>query len=191
MNKLQVDIKTLFELKLNFDSYLVLYCLYKKNTDLLIKYVRECGSIPTETFKQLKEKGYILMEDENADNIYISNISLTIKSRELLGNKQIGAEDSFDEFRTHYPKIYKVGSKVKRRLQGNIPKCRELYKELLKEVSHETLCKCADLYKAEQISSNGGEFCQMLETWLRQRTYEQYLDDLNKDPKEGGFVDVI
>ena len=88
-------------------------------------------------------------------------------------------EKQFGEFRKCYPLSVKSGNQV-RRLQGNLKRCRQLYEKVLMETTHEILCKCAELYTQEKYRTNSQMYIQNLETWLHQRNYEQYLEDIDK-----------
>ena len=48
------------------------------------------------------------------------------------------------------------------------------------ETTHEILCECAKLYTQEKFKTGNQIYMQNLETWLNQRNYEQYLDDIGK-----------
>jgi len=198
MNKLtfEVDINTLIENKLGFEAYFVLYCLYTNDEELSSAYINNCKKIPTEVFTKLENDGYITV-NTNDGKIYFTLLSLTAKGESLLSNrKPLQAENQFEEFRTHYPSSVKVpGKSVPRRLHSDLARCRKLYRNLMMETTHDILCKAADLYYEEKIKSGSTMYMQELATWLHQKNYQQYLEDINKTSnftsKPPSFTDDI
>lgn len=162
--------------KLSTDKYLILYCLNTNNKELLTNYVTECNSIDTVIFKQLEQEGYISIKNRPDGLIYYELLSVKEKGKLAFVNTVSPLPaGNFEDFRKFYPsKVSKSG----RRLQGNLARCRKLYTELLMETSHDILCKCAKAYHNEKLRSNSEEYMQNLETWLHQRNYQQYLEDL-------------
>ena len=58
------------------------------------------------------------------------------------------------------------------------------------ETTHDILCKTAQLYTQEQFKS-GQIYMQSLETWLFQKNYTQFLQDLDKQIEKADFTDDI
>lgn len=183
MNKLtfEVDIYTLLESKLGFEAYFVLYCLYTNDEELISSYTSNCKKIQTEVFTKLETDGYITI-NTNDGKIYFKLLSLTTRGKSLFDNRNPHKVDSqFEEFRTHYPSSVKVpGKTVPRRLHSDLARCKKLYKNLMVETTHDILCKAADLYYQEKIKSGSTMYMQELATWLHQKNYQQYLEDINK-----------
>lgn len=195
MSKFEVSINTLIKVKLSFEEYFVLYCIAKNDKDLLLSYNEHCNLIGIEVYNSLSEDGYINILQDDTGDVKFTKLSLTKEGKYLFeASNTIGPlADSvlFDEFRNNYPSSVREGRKI-RRLHGNIKKCRYLYNELLTEVSHEVLCKCARLYHRELKDGGQEMFMQSLETWLRQKNYLQYVDDVEETKSEGGdfFHDI-
>ncbi len=53
MTKYEVNINTLLDLGLGFEAHFLLYCLYNKDNNQLLTYIKQCKKINTEVFKQL------------------------------------------------------------------------------------------------------------------------------------------
>lgn len=190
MTKYEVNIKDLLTLRLGFEEHFILYCLYKKDKKLITSYTNECKKINTEIFKKLATEGYLLINNQKDSNIHFEYLSLEEKGRLLFDNSDIGGCSSthFEEFRNNYPSSTKGG----RRLHSDLSRCRKLYKEITKEISHEVLCKCARLYVQEKKKTNSEDFIQSLPTWLHQHNYEQYIDDVETDIQQDNYnFDII
>lgn len=203
MIECQIDIKTLISLKLSFEAYFVLYCLYKKNNKLMLAYIVNCKKVNTEIFKGLETNKYLTINYRKDDaNIYFDNLTLTEKGKlifvSMSDDQFIEASlgdnmtKPFEDFRNNYPKTIKKNGKTIRQLHSNLKRCKVLYKTIIEnEISHEDLCKCARLYIKEKRDSNSEEYIQMLQTWLHERNYEAYLNEKEQIEGSGGFVDDI
>jgi hypothetical protein len=183
MNQLnfEVNINTLIEKKIGFEAYFVLYCLYTNDPVLLSSYIVNCKKLPTELYEKLSVDGYVTYTMKDG-KIFFELLSLTALGKSLFANRNPKEADSqFDDFRKHYPSSVKVpGRTVPRRLHSDLARCRKLYKALMMETTHEILCKAADLYHYEKQKANSEHFMQDLATWLHQKNYQQYLEDINK-----------
>lgn len=187
MTKHVIDIKAVVSLKLGFEAYFVLLCVYEKNNDLMMDYVSNCKKINTEIFNELTTQGYITISYlKNNPNIFLERISLTDKGKlifESQNNHPIGCSSeqsmvkNFDDFRNNFPKSVKIG-KVSRQLHTDLKRCKKLYNEIIDEgILHEDLCRCARLYIKEKVESQSEKYIQLLATWLHQRNYEAYIDE--------------
>lgn len=176
-----IDINTLIKQKLGFEAYFILHCISTNDEDLMLSYIQNCKQINTDIFKQLQKDGLINIEENKEGKIYFKLLSLTNNSleRSFGPTPTIDLEKQFGEFRAFYPSNVKQGLTT-RRLHGNLSKCKKLYEKLLMETTHEILCKCADLYTQEKFKTGNQIYMQNLETWLNQKNYEQYLDDIKK-----------
>lgn len=176
-----VDINRLIELKLGFEEYFIIHCISTNNEQLILSYVKNCKFIDTSVFKKLEADGYIRIKTTPNGVINFRLLSLAEKSESILCDRAaiLDLEKQFGEFRKCYPLSVQAGKQV-RRLQGNLKRCKQLYDKLLMETTHEILCKCAELYTQEKYKTNSQMYMQNLETWLHQRNYEQYLEDINK-----------
>lgn len=177
MNELKINIDTLIKLKIGFEEYFVLYCLYLKNKELIVSYASGCNKISTDVFLKLESLNLIKIDKyKNDDKIYYELLSLTQIGQAALRPEFPNIEKgNFDEFRTFYPKRVKSGFAT-RPLHGNLKRCKSLYDKLLMETSHDILCKCAKAYHNEKIKSGSESYMQNLETWLNQKNYLDYLD---------------
>lgn len=181
-------IEKIVNLNISFESFFVLYCLFHNNKTLIHQYVTKCKKINTEIFKSLESDGYLLINDpEQINKITFELLSLTEKGFDLVKSIDVNSDSNshssvsnFEGFRKFYPTLVKDGLK-ERRLQGNVKRCKILYDKLLVETTHDILCKCAEIYKNKYIKSGDQIYMQNLETWLNQRTYELYLEDVEKE----------
>ena len=186
-----ININKIIDLKLGFESYFILYCIYYKLDKLMISYINQCKKINTEIFQELVNKELIIINTTDLNKIYFELLSLTAKGAEIMQSTEtstiysqvtnvLKAENNFESFRQFYPKKVKKGSGY-RPLHTDLKRCRKLYDELCMETTHDILCKCAVLYYQEHLKSNSEEYMQNLVTWLHQRNYQIYLDEANKN----------
>ena len=182
-------IQKVINLNIGFESFFVLYCLYHKDKTLIYEYVTKCKKINTEIFKSLESDGYLLIDDpEQTNKITFELLSLTEKGFNLIRLNDMVLSDpathnsvsNFEGFRKFYPTLVKDGLK-ERRLQGNVKRCKALYDKLLAETTHDILCKCAEIYTNIHKKSGDSIYMQNLETWLNQKTYQLYLEDVEKE----------
>lgn len=201
MIKFDISIDELLKLKLGFEEYFILYCRSRGDKLLMLTYVNQCKPIDTKVFKALEAKGLIsIMFNENDENVYFENISLTEDGKAIFTKRLSSYEVSrlFKEFRTNYPSLVRDPrtNKVTRRLHGNPNRCIDLYRKALEEgTSHDDMCKCARVYAKEKRDSNSENFMKALETWLNQKDYLMYVDEKDveaiNDVESDGNIDVI
>lgn len=92
----------------------------------------------------------------------------------------------YEELFLEFKKLYPIKTPNGRRLQGNIDKCKELYKKhiTLYKLSapdikkHEHIIKCLDFQVNEYKKLRKIDFFQMMQTWLNQKTWELYEEDV-------------
>jgi hypothetical protein len=182
MSNFEINIDTLFEAKLGFEAYFILYCIHTKNKQLITTYTTQCKKIETNIFKQLQTDGYLDIKNQSDHNIYFELLSLANKGIVLFSgiNSTFDLEKQFGEFRTCYPMVVKEGLKS-RRLHTDLSRCKKLYETLLMETTHDILCKCAKIYTAEKFKSNEQIYMQDLSTWLHQKNYLLYVEDVDKE----------
>ena len=196
-NKLEIDIDLLKTHKLGLEAYLILYCLINNNERLINEYIINCKKIPTEVFNKLRDEGYISYNTKDG-NITFRLLSVTEKGKSLYIGKPSSPNvtSQFEDFRKHYPNSVRIpGRTVPRRLHGDLARCRKLYSNLMMETTHEILCQAADMYYNEKLHSNSLQYMQDLATWLHQKNYQQYLEDIKKSAnftnKPTNFTDDI
>lgn len=173
-----ININNVIKSTLRLEEYFILDCLNKKNRLLLEDYVRSCGIIEKSRFDNLFNLGYI--EAFDAENIVFDGLKLTSKALKILGWDK-SFEDYFKELREVYPK---QAGKSGRQLHKDLPRCKKLYKEIVDcEETHNLIIKCIKM-DVEHHRKNGKlEYLQMLPTFLHQRNYEAYLEEV-KNIKE-------
>lgn len=195
-------IETLINYELSLEGFLILYCLYIKDKDLLNSYTETCDKIKTDILQKLEYQELIKISSYDT-HIYFELLSLTEKGSRLISlllqdcNPSLAgqtplprSEGNFDDFRTYYPKVIKQGGDI-RRLHGNLPRCRKLYDKLLMETTHEILCKSAKAYYDEHKHSGNEKYMQNLETWLNKKMYLSYKEDLSDELEKTDFTNDI
>lgn len=200
-----IDIDYLLSNKLSMEEYLILYSIATKNKRLISDYVKECNKIGTSVFKNLEERGFIQIKNNKDDKIFFELLSLTSSvdnfekclshvklEYDTEQNHNQDLEKQFGEFLQIYPKKVTDGIR-KRPLHQNLAKCKKLYEKLLMETTHEILCKTAEIYVREKFESRSQMFIQLLETWLNQKNYLQYVDEISDSSSNSkdNFIDDI
>ena len=178
VEKLTIDVKKLIKSGLSIEQYFVLTCLANNYQELLEKYVDSSGKIDKSVFSYLIDDGWVLID---GDSIIFSNIKITQKSIELfeLSNK-LDYKRFFQELKDTYPKRIKIGPKKFRSLHQNLEDCERKYKAIVdSEDMHNKILKCVKMYVQEVENAGKAEFMQMLSTWINQKNYLMYIDDVD------------
>lgn len=196
-----VKFDKLFTNKLKIEEYFILFCLITENEELLIKYVTNCGSIDSSVFQKLRNSGFIILSNET--DITFSSISVTEETKKLFNVSQdISFEVLFRELLSTYPKSVKRITGGTRPLHNDLARCKKLYKSTLinkGEISlnidlHQKILLCVQKYYKDHLRDNKQEFMQLLATFLSQKTWEQYLEEVSTNPqtpKENNNYDAI
>jgi len=186
IENISVDLNKLYASKLKLEDYFILFCLVNDAQDALINYTTHCGSIDTKTFFRLRDSGFIILEDEVT--ITFSSIKTTLTAKKLFN---VGDNQQFDllfkELLVNYPKSVKRITGGTRPLHNDLTRCKKLYKLTILDRSigsvnielHQKIQLCVQKYYRDHLKDNKQEFMQLLATFLQQKTWEQYLDDVN------------
>lgn len=201
IEQISVDLNKIYANKLTIEEYFILFCLVHNDDEILVKYVTTCGRISTEVFQKLKNSGFIILENETS--ILFDEIKVTDQTKNLFktpSNEEF--EVLFKELLSTYPKSVKRITGGTRPLHNDLQRCKKLYKmTILDKVLfslntdlHKKIILCVQKYHRDHLKDNKQEFMQLLATFLSQRTWEQYLEDvanINELPKEVRNHDAI
>jgi hypothetical protein len=197
IEQISVDLNKLYANKLKLEDYFILFCLVNEEEELLVKYTTNCGGIDTNSFQRLRNSGFIVLTNEI--NITFSSIKITNQTKELFNVQDNTDFDTlFKELLSTYPNSVKRVTGGTRRLHNDLVRCKKLYKASLvssKNIDlHKKILLCIQLYYREHLKDNKQEFMQLLATFLSQRTWEQYLNEVTKIevlPKSNTDYDAI
>lgn len=189
---MEIDLEKLIKSKMSLYSFLICWSIYNEEQDMLVNYVTSVDRIDTEHFKWLVNEGYL--ETIDLKSITIDNLKLTDKFEvEMLGklsSKQLTFDEAFQELRTNYPKA----TPEDRKLQGDVTRCKNLYTRIIVKNSkvdmelHQRILNCITLEKNSKIKNRKQEYWKMLATYLQQRGWEEYIDNL---PENTSIVNEI
>ncbi len=182
---ISVDLNKLYINKLKIEDYFVLFCLVYDNEEMLMKYITTCGRIETVIFQRLRNSGFIILKDEL--NILFNEIKVTDQAKNLFNaqNNTIDFEPLFKELLSTYPKSVKRVTGGTRPLHNDLQRCKKLYKSTILSIGlvnkelHQKILLCVQKYYRDHLKDNKQEFMQLLATFLSQRTWEQYLEDVS------------
>jgi len=185
MEQLNIDLQKLLENKLKIEDYFVLFCLVYDNEEMLMKYITTCGRIETVIFQRLRDSGFIILKDEL--NILFNEIKVTDQAKNLFNaqNNNVDFEPLFKELLSTYPKSVKRVTGGTRPLHNDLQRCKKLYKSTILSIGlvnkelHQKILLCVQKYYRDHLKDNKQEFMQLLATFLSQRTWEQYLEDVS------------
>jgi hypothetical protein len=184
MEKFSVDLSKLYTNKLKLEEWFILYCLVNKEEEILVKYVQSCGPIDTEVFYNLRNSGFIVLKD--ALNCTFNSIIVTEITKNLFNVQDSALFDTlFRELLSTYPSSVKRITGGTRRLHNDLVRCKKLYKSCLVSPNkidvelHKKILLCVQLYYREHLKDNKQEFMQLLATFLSQRTFEQYINEVS------------
>jgi hypothetical protein len=199
IEQISVDLNKLYANKLKLEDYFILFCLVNEEEELLVKYTTNCGGIDTNSFQRLRNSGFIVLTNEI--NITFSSIKITNQTKELFNVQDNTDFDIlFKELLSTYPNSVKRVTGGTRRLHNDLVRCKKLYKaslvssERVNKDLHKKILLCVQMYYREHLKDNKQEFMQLLATFLSQRTWEQYLNDVEKLevlPKSNTDYDAI
>jgi hypothetical protein len=181
--------------KISIVQYMICYLLYNDEQAQLVNYCVNNLKIETKEFLWLIDEGY-LEEVKNRKLIEINDLVLTNKFAseilKIVDTKNITFETAFNQLRDHYP--VKAGNS-ERRLQGDVERCKRLYKNIiikngkLDEELHSVILQCINYEIKMKTKSKSLEYFKLLTTWLHQKEYELYYDDVINIIKKSGAVD--
>lgn len=184
MEELKINLNTLFINSLKLEQYYILYCVNYNKERELVEYTSKCGQIPTESFTLLETKGFLNIRDKS--NITFDSIKLTEAGEQLFLTRGSNTKQDFlrlfDELKTTYPSSVMNDHGKPRRLLGDLERCKKLYMNTLitegtlNEDLHKNILKVVKLYAVES-----GKYIQLLSTFLQQKTWEQYLELIQKN----------
>lgn len=180
---------------INLYQYFILNSLYNEEGSKIVQYCISVEKILTKDFIYLIDKGY-LEEVKDRKSIEINDLILTDKfASEILkiaNTGNITFDVAFDQLREHFPT--KAGNS-ERRLQGNVDKCKNLYRativknSIVDEELHSVILQCINYEIKTRIKGRNLDYFQLLETWIRQKTWQLYYDDVIEIIKKSGSVD--
>lgn len=197
---MEINIDKLIKAKLPLEAYIILSCIYNEEQDKLYNYINNVSKTPLNTFEFLIKEKYIISNGiKSVTNILIEieNCELTDKfPKEFLGiTKSKGTlifDEAFQQLRDHFP--IKAGCS-ERRLQGNIEKCKNLYRIIivkngkLNDELHSVILQCINYEINLRTKARSLEYFKLMTTWLNQREWELYIDEVESIIKKEGFVD--
>ena len=194
---MEVNIEKLIKHCLSLEGYFILFSLYNEEETLLENYVKKVNKIPSHIFNKLVEDGWLLYSGDIVKPSYdLTNIELTNRfSKDILcviENKNLTFDQCFQQLREHFP--IKAGNSG-RRLQGDLARCTNLYKTTIvkngriDEELHSVILQCINFEINLRTKNRSSEYFQLLATWLSQKTWELYKEDVENLIKKNGFVD--
>lgn len=184
IEQISVDLTKLYTNKLKIEDWFVLFCLVHNEEEMLMKYINTTGRIETLIFQRLRNSGFIILKDET--NILFNEIKVTDQAKNLFNvsdNKEF--EILFKELLSTYPKSVKRVTGGTRPLHNDLQRCKKLYKSTIMSIGlvnkelHQKILLCAQKYHRDHLKDNKQEFMQLLATFLSQRTWEQYIDEVS------------
>lgn len=180
--------------KINLYGYFILNSLYNEEGSKIVEYCLNVDKILTRDFLWLIDNKY-LEEVKDRKSIEINDLILTNKfASEILkiaNTRNITFDVAFDQLKEHFP--IKAGNS-ERRLQGNVDKCKNLYKativknSVVDEELHSVILQCINYEIKTRIKGRNLDYFQLLETWIRQKTWQLYYDDVIEIIKKSGSV---
>ena len=187
-----MNINKLLLLKLPLEGYFILDCLYREEEELLRQYATTVQTISTKVFDNLVKDGWLETTKEKKEDPYtLKNISVTDKFKnEVMDklNNGMTFDDVFDALRKQYPA---EAGKSGRKLKGNTARCKVLYKNTIVKDGvididlHEHIIKCLLLEIKTRTTKGNLDYLQMFQTWLSQKSWEVYSEDVKEVLKKG------
>jgi len=182
---IEFNVNQLIVNKLTFEEYFLLFCIKYSHEGILISYVKNVSQYPDEVFEKLQEQGFLnYARNENGDILFRS-LKLGDKAVTLFPLNNQSFEVCFAELKQTYPK--KFGERV---LHLDNARCIELYKKAIINngvvdlEKHNLIIKCIKLEVEKRTNTGQLKFMQALPTYLHQKNWEPYIDELNNSTTE-------
>jgi len=201
IENISVDLNKLYANKIKLEDYFILFCLVHNEEELLVKYTTNCGGIDTNVFQRLRDSSFIILTNEI--NITFNSIKITDQTKNLFNiSSSLEFDFLFGELLSTYPHSVKRITGGTRRLHNDLVRCKTLYKKtIITGISvspnvtlHKKILLCVQLYYREHLKDNKQEFMQLLATFLFQKTWEQYVNEVTNLeilPKSNTDYDAI
>lgn len=189
VEKKVIDITKLISSGLSINLYFILHCIYSKDKHLLEEYVNRIGKIDRLVFDSLQENGWIKI---NSESLIFDNLSLTEKSINLFKqqNSILDHKKFFKELREIYPKRVKISTGQYRPLHSNLEGCERKYKAIVEsEEMHKKILLCVKAYVKNLEDTNKTEYIQLLLTWLNQKNYQVWMEQIDEGLSNIDIVD--
>lgn len=190
----ECDVGLLIENSISIEQYFVMYYIYTDNYSLLMKYVKSCGKISTSLFKTLVLNGYL--EQVENDDFNKDSLRLTDKFELnfIKSVNKIDFETCFQQFWDHYPNLVKQGLD-KRYLRVDKEVCKNLYKRIIigkggsiDLALHSLILQCINYEVKDKKRGGSMIYMRNSSTWLRNKSWEPYKDEVEKIIFKGGAV---
>lgn len=195
---MEIDLEKLIGAGLNLDGYLVLYCLYKKREDFLVKYINSTTRIPTKVFQGLVENEFITCDSE--DTFTLSNMKLTTKFEKMFfesvkeeENPKTEFDKLFQELWDCYPnKVINLSTGEPRYLRRDEDRCIKLYRSTIVDKGkidydlHKTIIQCVNYIVNIKTKSRSLGYMLMFSTFLQQKEWKSVIDDVKMNIEKTG-----
>jgi len=164
----QLDLEVLKAHNLSVNEWISLYLIHKNQAHYVFETV---GNVE---FDKLQEDGWLRMIGDDINDWVVRS-----KFKNLIENK---GDQMWYELCKHLP--FKVpGSGGYRVLRAKDPdarsnkKARKMYLDIVKSNKplHDKIIKCVDI----EVRTTDIKYMQNIETWIRNRTWEKYEDQIN------------
>jgi len=181
---IEINLETCLENELSVNQFTILYLLFKKQYGYLESFFVESD------IQVLKARGFII---EYENSYTFEEISLNFTKLETFFNYK---ESFFSELLVNYPlKVYNgISIRYLRPADSEAKKAKDLrkkYESIIKtKAHHDLVIKCLLLEVETRKRSNNLYYMQNLDTWINQRSWEQYKHLLNEE-KERSIEDAF
>lgn len=182
---IEINVTQLIENKLTFEEYFLLFCVKHSHKEILLSYVKNVKSYDDGVFEKLKEQDFLDYVQDSEGLIVFSSLKLGNKATVLFPMSNQTFEVCFAELKQTYPK--KFGERV---LHLDNARCIDLYKKAITNngvvdmVKHNLILKCIKLEIEKRTRTGQMKFLQALPTYLYQKNWEPYIDEINNNSTE-------
>lgn len=175
-----VDYNILLQAGITINQYFFLQLSDSNSVDLYRYYVEQFPQpVNREDIVFLIEKGLLTTKDKTS-RFTFENLTTTALFRQLFIKK---VESAIEELENTYPK--KTPAK-KRRLQSDGDKWKPKYLSIVKGKPelHNTILNCIKAEIKHRRATGSEEFWPLLTTYINNRRWEDYLDELDNQKEE-------
>ncbi len=180
---INVNIDLILKTGLSIQDYLFLQLIKSEKKELMREYHEQFGLILTkDAVDRLIKKGFLIMKNTEGkyvfDNFKVSN--------DFNNLTEVKVEDAIQDIKDTYPKKTPSGS---RHLQGDSNKWGPKYLSIIKKdrILHEKILMCIEAEKVHRKANHNEEFWALLLTYVNNKRWELFMDEISTPKEENIF----
>lgn len=179
-----INLDLLLRAGITVNQYFIMQLIHNKKKELFRQYMEIFHKSPVDVndLKYLVSKEFLIMKDINGKYTF-ENLMVT----KLFTNLAfINVDDAIEELENTYPKKTPITG---RRLHADKDKWSKKYLSIIKKdrTLHDKIILCIKAELQHRQKTDGQEYWALLSTYINNKRWEQYLDDIDGYSEESKF----